>query len=431
MLDAQTFQRTQASPSQVCITVQGFQMPAFLSHAEGCTCYACQTPYCAVLACQIAGLEASVYFRAKELDIARHFFAGALRMFRLVDLKLGQIAKGYEKLGFEDYVTEIALHFYRKEFLIVQVEILIEASLMELSEQNYRSADEHIVRIHELIQEGPDLDGYLRHEIMNLMCSSAYKRKIMKSPVSDETGLESELEALRLSPGASKKSEELQKTPECKGDKRPKTAATRIVVSDEEVPILKRRVIKLNLDDAEEATSTAQEARKTRFKVPVPVTSEPVTETFTPIPTPRRNPKILLTLPSLDRPSAEELATPLPRSPKQTVPGTRLDTSIKEHVFFTAKTSMTKTYTKKSVMKDVVKNLEKEFAAPKADEGNNTAGGSRTHRARKKEPGTLRSLQRSTSPGNLDNNPTYKISEQQKQKRKLKENLSAEEKTKK
>lgn len=352
-----------------------------------------------MLSCQTAGLEASVYFRAKEFDIAKHYFDGTFEMFNLVEKKLNEVTSNFKSVGYEKSVVEMAEGFYRREFQKVQIEILLEGAFFELSQQNYEKADDFVVRIHEVMQEMPSVDRYTHNEVMNLMSASAKLRNIIKSPGSDETGLENDLENLRLSPV----NVEIQKTPESKAAKPPKVTRSKVVLKDEDVPNLKRKVIKLNLEenaeDAASSSSTGAKSKQTNFKIPVPAISKPVLETITPVPKPKSKLKILVTQPTLDLPSTKDLATP--RTTKKVQEKEDLATpGVNEDVFFTPMTSV-KTYPKKSLRKDVVKNLDREFCAPKsAGKENETV---RPQRSRKKvESGSLRSLHRSTSPGDLD-----------------------------
>nr|XP_026498307.1 uncharacterized protein LOC113402307 [Vanessa tameamea] len=218
------------------------------------------------------------------------------------------------------------------------------------------------------------------------MVASAQLRESTKVPKA--TGLENELESLKLSPVVLT---EPQTTPETKNAV-PKTD-TVVVVKAEDLP-KKRKVIKLNFDDVStEESEEKAKPKKHQFKIPVPVTSKPVLEKMTPRPT-RSRPEIVIQQPSVDQsfnvftPKSEENGEFF--TPCQSTPAEQ---------FFTPMTSM-KTYSKR-----VVKNLEAEFSTPKGKE--NSQVESKLRSRSRVETGSVqgikdkRTLKRATSPGKL------------------------------
>ncbi|KAJ2938683.1 hypothetical protein O0L34_g12010 [Tuta absoluta] len=367
MLENMTFKKLRINSNQTSPTsdVAGFKCPVFLKHVSDCTCYACDNPYSLILAAKSAELEASMYFRAKEFDIARNYFEGTLKCLKLVQEKLKTtfFSKG------EKYLREIVKKIYNDEFVEVQIRALIESAFFELSQGNYKIADERIVSIHEILQDNDNINPYLRNEILNLMTSSAHIQKQTRKQISD-TNLEADFENLKLSPT---KTIEVIKTPEGKAKNPPKIPILK--VPNEELPNTKRRVIKLNFDenssDEFETGTKKRTSKRTEFKIPVPVTAKPVLETMTPTPAARsrRKPDILVTQPSKDESSTSlfEFATPKPKDANKSEFFTPVDTPGDQ--FFTPMSTL-KTYSKKSLRHGIVKNLESEFATPKAEARN-------------------------------------------------------------
>ncbi|XP_050559697.1 uncharacterized protein LOC126912248 isoform X2 [Spodoptera frugiperda] len=273
---------------------------------------------------------------------------------------------------------------FEEEFRKVKLEILIEASFFELKNGNFDAADEYIVTVHEICQDLRLNDVYLSNEILNLMIASAKLRNVVKKQAFD---LETEFENLKLSP---KMKTEGDKTPVSKA-KLPQLSARK--VKDEELP-KKRKVIKLNLD--ENSSDEKEEKPKPRkpvseFKIPVPVTSKPVLEILTPRPS--RKPVITVTdtakTPVNEKTDkSNEFFTPM-STPEQ---------------FFTPLNTI-KTYSKSTLRKGLVKNLEHEFATPKAvsqKENSKNLDAPRSSRKEEKD----RALKRATSPGKLTESKT-------------------------
>lgn len=386
MLECQAF-KAPVSPTRNYVTIPGYKMPEFFRH-NSCDCYACINPFCSIIAYITGGLEASMYFRANELEIARNYFKGVLNTFNYFKQKLKDALNSYTDLEFEKYVIDYVKRSFEKQFRKVQIEVLIEASFFELKNSNFEAADDYIVTIHEILQDLDEKDIYLTKEVMNLMIASAKLRNMSKKQQFD---LEAEFENLKLSP---KMKIEAHKTPESKA-KLPQLSARK--VKDEELP-KKRKVIKLNLDENSSDEKEAEKPKPRRkahdFKIPVPVTSKPVLENLTPRPT--KKPVIIVTdttkTPKVDKSEQlTEFFTPL-STPDQ---------------FFTPMNTV-KTYSK-SLRKGIVKNLDHEFSTPKTGlEKENakflevpTAG----RRAGKKEDRT-KDLRRATSPGKLTDSKT-------------------------
>ncbi|XP_052757309.1 uncharacterized protein LOC128202162 isoform X2 [Galleria mellonella] len=393
MLENMTFKKTQTSPTLPCISVPSFNTPDFLKHVA-CRCFACQHPYSYIIASCTAALEASMYFRANETDIARNYFDGALNCFKLAETKLNELLQSY-RCKYEKFIVDIVESNLMEEFNRFQVRNLIEAAYFELSLKNYEKADEYVVRIHEVMQEVDKFDGFLRNDVMNLMIASAQLRKVTKKPV--ETGLEAELESLKLSPS---NEVEPPKTPETKPKKPPKM--TRIVVKDEEI-LKKRKVIKLNLDetDEKEQVTTKNSNKKEQFKIPVPVIrTRHVLESITPRNT-RSKPTVVVTQPS------EETNTPAPD--KSNTEFFTPDSTPDQ--FFTPMTSV-KTYSKQTLRHNIVKKLETEFSTPKTDKTDKPKSTispekekldlPKTVRASRSKVDSKKSLKRATSPGKLE-----------------------------
>lgn len=382
MLESQAF-KSQISPTRKYVTIPGFKMPEFFRH-NACHCYACVNPYCSIISYVTGGLEATMYFRANEQEIARNYFKGVIDTFGLFDSKLKMVLKSYIDLDFKKYIVDHVKRTFEDQFRKVKLEILIEASFFELKNENFDAADDYIVTIHEILQDLEGEDGYLNNEVMNLMIASAKVRNVVKK---QELDLEAEFENLKLSP----KEIETAKTPESKA-KLPQASARK--VKDEELP-KKRKVIKLNLDEnsSDERDFERPKPRKpaSEFKIPVPVTSKPVLETLTPRVT--RKPDITVTdttkTPKMDKNDKfSEFFTPQ-STPEQ---------------FFTPLNTI-KTYSK-SLRKGIVKNLEHEFTTPKTGVEKENAKflevSSRSRHKTEKD----RALIRATSPGKLTDNKT-------------------------
>ncbi|XP_026328031.1 uncharacterized protein LOC113236238, partial [Hyposmocoma kahamanoa] len=383
--------------------VIGFKTPEFLLHKNTCTCFQCDNPFCHILICLAMGYEAGVYFRAKEVDIAKNYYSGCLKCLPLVEQKLKSINHRFNK-QFEPYLVQNFIKQINDEFKNVVLEVLIENSFFELSLNNFLKADENIVRIHEILQELGPIDCYIQSEVRNLLLTSKLLKDTCQKP--KEVDLEQEFENLHLSPN-----EEITlppKTPEVKAAQPPKIIKN--IVKDEEVPKTRRRVIQFHLDDDNvednKPNATKPVNKKAQFKIPAPKSSKPVLESVTPRNTrskPICNSSIFdhATLKVNDTSSLLEIDSyfkiPAPISSKSTeiTPrNTRSKPSIQVtpapefgtpsfgesdqksefftptgtpgEQFFTPMSSI-KTYTKKSLRQNIVKNLEAEFSTPIAD----------------------------------------------------------------
>ncbi|XP_032526216.2 uncharacterized protein LOC116776992 [Danaus plexippus] len=377
--------KIQASPTLPCTTIPVFQIPEFLNHACTCSCHACELPACIIIACQICFLEASAYFRAKENEIARNYFNGALNAFEIAEVKLKKAFEVYKR-DLRAAIVDTERRDVERDFKQVQIEFYVELSYFELSQGDFETSDEYVLKIHEIMSDMRDLDPYLRNEVYNLMIASAQIRKNLRKP--KEIGLEAELENLKLSPD---KDVELQKTPEAKATV-PKIGTVR-VVKDEEIP-KRRKVIKLNLDEASEESNEERTTRsktiKPQFKIPVPVTARPVLETITPRAT-RSRPEIIIQQPSLDHTDIK-IFTPKTSNtnefftPRESTPAEQ---------FFTPQTSI-KTYSRR-----IIKNLDKEFSTPKGKENSQDNVGKKVDTGSVKVLRDKRVLRRATSPGKL------------------------------
>ncbi|CAG9789763.1 unnamed protein product [Diatraea saccharalis] len=385
MLEDHVFKKTQISPSLPCTTVYAYKLPDFFKHKE-CTCNFCDDPKTFVIACTTFGLESSMYYRAKEMEIARNYFEGTTESFVYAENKL----KSYFKRCRDDspgYIVDMVEREVYNEFKRVQVEIFIEMAFFELSQGDHGKADDCIVRLHEILQDMTTADDYLRNEVLNLMIASAQLRKAAVKPF--ETGLEVEMDSLKLSPRG-----EPPKTPINKANCPPKIVKN--IVKDEELPSVKRKVIKLNFDEVNDEKEPKKPVRKrSEFKIPVPVTMKPVLENITP--RPRRKPDILVT-----KPSDDVKMTPTVEQTEFFTPN-----STPSESFFTPMTSV-KTYSKKSLRSTIVKNLEAEFSTPKADKENSALNTVDKFLDVPKPSGRAarskvdkKTLKRATSPGKL------------------------------
>ncbi|XP_068625999.1 uncharacterized protein [Battus philenor] len=328
MLDSDVFKKTQTSPSLPCITIPAFKMPEFLTHQDKCQCYACDTPYSWILALQTCALEASMYYRSGEHTIAKNYFDGAFSAMKLCETKVNLQTNSEH---FHKYIIDIVKHEYINEVRNIEFEMLIESGYLQLTLGNYEMLNEKIERLNEIIKE-TKTNQYAINEFHNLLIAASRLKRV---PNKQEEGLEEEFESLKLSPN-----KDILKTPETKYVLMKNTNK---VVRCEELPI-KRKVIKLNLDDGEDK-EVIKENKRTEFKIPVPVTAKPALEAMTP------RPKIIVTPANISTPSSKSTAeffTPIASTPEQ---------------FFTPATSV-KTYSRKRNI--VVKNLEIEFSTPKA-----------------------------------------------------------------
>ncbi|KAI8426757.1 hypothetical protein MSG28_014448 [Choristoneura fumiferana] len=399
MRDAQILKKNQTSPSIPIEYVASFKLPEFFDHDKSCTCYACETPSCYILACQIIGLEATVYFRAKEFDIAKNYFDGVLNSFCIVEDKVKIAVKKLKERKFEKYVVDLVEKTYESELLNVELDTLIEAAYFELSQHNYAKSDDYIyVRIHEILQIA-DVDAYMKNEIMNLMTASDVLRKSDKIK-NDVADIENELENLKLTPTKE------MKTPESKPLKPPTIA--KVVVNREELPELKCKIPVLNFDEPEEKVVPK---KKIGFKIPVPVTNKPLIEAMTPRPT-RSRVNVIVTEPSEEKIDIDVDSTPQTDKSKAEF---FTPTESTPDQFFTPMTSV-KTYAKKSLRQNIVKNLEEEFTS-KEKEGIDKKVDAKENKVKNKvnveqkkqvETGSLKCLKdsrlkRSTSPGKLGN----------------------------
>lgn len=388
MRDNMLFKKTQSSPSIPCNSVHAFKIPEFFLHDNRCRCYACRTPSCFSMACRTFYLEASMYFRAKEYEIAENYFAG---VFKILDISEGRLKNliEYYRSKFESFIVDLVSHMLFDEFKSLRLQVLVEASYFELAKGSYDLVDSNIVSIHEIMQDLDSVNEYLSNDILNLMTASACLRKMVKIPT--EIGIEDDLEGLTLSPV---KHIDILQTPESK--RLPVNVKTqKTVVKDEDIPKKRRVVAKFKLDDDSSDEIEGRDKKKIveDFKVPSLVTTKHVLEAATPVSKTKSVPHILLTQPSQEavisfkfkleksnlRPvapvsnSVKRDVTPRqsrPRSVKQlsqasTSNGTPkvefytpLATSPEQ--FFTPMTSV-KTYSKKGVTGNIIKNLEKEF----------------------------------------------------------------------
>ncbi|XP_028034389.1 uncharacterized protein LOC114246173 [Bombyx mandarina] len=348
MLDCRTFKRTQTSPGVPCLSVPAFKMPEYFHHDPACDCFACSKPSTLVLACKTAGLEASVYFRSKEYDIAENYFKGALDMIRIAESKR-------PGADCERFIAEDQSRKHLRQLRQVHVEVLVELCYLELARGRIAPADDCIVAIYETTRDH-QCDPYTHSEVLNLVAAAATLRGTATPAPRTPRTLDEDFEMLKLS-------EEDVRTPVTK---RLPDNPKKIAVKDEDVMKV-RKVIKLDLDSADE-----EPKRKPEFKIPTRVTSKPALEDVTPRP---RRPRLVVQQPSVEvatpavTPKREEFLTPA--TPEQ---------------FFTPMTSI-KTYSKRNLRGDIVKNLEKEFSTPVGKENAKSKG--------------ARQLRRAVSPGKL------------------------------
>lgn len=239
--------------------------------------------------------------------------------------------------------------------LQVHVEVLVELCYLELARGRIAPADDCIVAIYETTRDHP-CDPYTHSEVLNLVAAAATLRGAATPAPRTPRTLDEDFEMLKLS-------EEDVRTPVTK---RLPDNPKKIAVKDEDVMKV-RKVIKLDLDSADE-----EPKRKPEFKIPTRVTSKPALEDVTPRP---RRPRLVVQQPSVEvatpavTPKREEFLTPA--TPEQ---------------FFTPMTSI-KTYSKRNLRGDIVKNLEKEFSTPVGKENAKSRG--------------ARQLRRAVSPGKL------------------------------
>lgn len=413
MMRARNFTKDDKSPLSIT-AIPAFKMAEFLLHKYDCSCYLCSDPNSLIIALKIVILESSMYFRNKENEIANNYFEGALRMVDYVIAKLKHYCQNLKRKNYEQFLIQTIRDVYYKKIIELNIELLIEYSFFELSLNNSSKADDSIVRINELMNENNTmkLNCYLIDSYMNLVATSnKIKEKTRKSV--NVTVLEQEFENLKLSP----KSKELQKTPENK-QKKPRNVENVKIKNVDEIPKLKLRVKKLNLDnnspEKTEKTVSAVKKEDIEFKMPKTVKLQP--EAMTPRQT-RSKPKLLVTQVSQDsdfstpnKANAADFFTPIKNE----------ETPICEDKFFTPLTSV-KTYSnKKTLRQQVVKNLEKDFVIytdPKEKRSGPKSNVKTESTKLKVESGTLkairdkRTLRRATSPGKLPNSEKSAASE--------------------
>ncbi|XP_061725432.1 uncharacterized protein LOC133531313 [Cydia pomonella] len=351
--DARIPKMHQTSPSIPVDYVPAFRTPLFFDHDPKCECYACETPSIFILTSQLLGVEASVYYRGKEFDVAKNYFDGVLENFCDVESKIkAAVRKLREK--FEKYIVDIIEKSFERELLNVELEVLIQAAYFELSQKNYAKSDDYIyVRINEILQAA-DVDRYTMNEVVNLMIASEILHK--SDEITDRVAdIENDMENLKITP-----TKEILKTPEAKPSKPP--VFNKVVVDKEELPDLKCKIPVLNFDEPEEQIVPK---KKINFKIPILIANKPIIESITPRPS-RSKVKILVTEPSQEDidvamtpqtdKSRAEFFTPFEATPDQ---------------FFTPQTSV-KTYAKKSLRQNIIKNLEKEFSSKEIPKDSNT-----------------------------------------------------------
>ncbi|CAH2062135.1 unnamed protein product, partial [Iphiclides podalirius] len=359
-------QRARKCPSPGYGVAPPFRAPEFLGHGSGCECYACAAPYSAVLAFRACALEAAVYYRSGEFAVAADYFAGAFRVLAMCEEHLERMGGGAGD-RFQGWLLQTVGDLYREDLRRFEAEATLEAALFEMARGE--RADDKLVRVHEMALEWQPC-GHLANEVANCLVAAARLTRAERKRVA--AGLEVEMEALRLSPAP-----EPAKTPETRPAKQER--APNRTVADEELPAIKRKVIRLNLDeDSADEAPEAPEAQapppRSRFKVPVPSLQRPALEAATPRPKPQ---------PLAGPPTPHLLfSTPCATSPER---------------FFTPMTSV-KSYSRRGA---AVKNLESEFSTPvaRADKENKVIEKPKTRgRAR---ADAKRSLHRATSPGAL------------------------------
>ncbi|KPJ11826.1 hypothetical protein RR48_01394 [Papilio machaon] len=362
MLKSSTFRRLQTSPSSPLITPP-FTMPEFLNHKDNCQCYACLVPTSFIITARTCLLEASMYFRSKDFQIARNYFDGASEALKLSKEKLIKLIK---KSKIEKYICEIVKDYWLKEIKLIEAEMVIEESYLELSQNDFTNINMNLIRLDEISKE-IKLNIYLDNEINNLLiATSRLKRAIKKE---QEDTLEIEMEHLTLSPNT-----KLVKTPE---SKKIPVNNTNKVVKQNELPSLNYKISKLNLDGEDyDEKEPIKEIKKTKFKIPEPVISRPILETMTPGP----KTSVLETITKIPKTTLKfETTTPLPKtrvkilltqaSQDQGTPVSKTEefftpSSTPGEQFFTPMSSL-KTYTRKRTA--IVKNLDREFSTPKVD----------------------------------------------------------------
>lgn len=364
------------SPTRKYVQISGFKIPDFLEHTN-CDCYACDNIFCTIIFYIIGGLEASMYFRANETEIAKNYYQGIINTFKYFESKMKYIINKYIETDFKEYIINHVTKVYEDEFRKVRLEILIEATYFELKNENFIKADDYLVTVHEITQDISNPDAYMSNEVMNLMIASARIRNVVKK---QETDLETEFENLRLSPKG-----DIPKTPISKPII-PVQSSKKVTVRHEEIP-KKRKVIKLNLDEgsSDEKDQEKPKTRKPVFKIPVPVTSKAVLENITPRAT--RKPEITVT---------DTSKTPKTKTENK-IPEFLTPLSTPEQ-FFTPLNTI-KTYSKTNLRKGIVKNLEEEFSTPLGKEVKTEKLEVPTRSGRKAEKDRV--LRRATSPGKL------------------------------
>ncbi|CAB3224492.1 unnamed protein product [Arctia plantaginis] len=369
------------SPTRKYVQIPGFKIPEFLGHTN-CDCYACDNIFCTIISYVIGGLEASMYFRANEVEIAKNYYQGIIHSFKYFDSKMEYVMNKYIEMDFKEYIINHVRKLFEDEFKKVKLEILIESTYFELKNENFDKADDYLVTVHEITQDISNPDAYMSNEIMNLMIASARVRNVVKK---QETDLETEFENLRLSPKG-----DVPKTPISKPIL-PVQSSKKVMVGHEEIP-KKRKVIKLNLDEgsSDERDQEKPKTRKPVFKIPVPVTSKAVLENITPRVT--RKPAITVT---------DTSKTPK-TGPEDKLPEFFTPMSTPEQ-FFTPLNTI-KTYSKTNLRRGIVKNLEEEFSTPSGKGVKTEMLEIPTRSARKVEKDRV--LRRATSPGKLTETQT-------------------------
>ncbi|GBP10019.1 hypothetical protein EVAR_77468_1 [Eumeta japonica] len=387
VMDATFFKKTPRSPSSPCANVRPLKMPAFLSH-KNCLCYACANPVCNLVFLQACGLEASMHFRSKEFAIARNYFDDTLKMFSIIEERLLNIVQMYKNKGLEDFVVEILKARILKEMQHIQIEIMVEAAFFELSQRNYNRVDEIVFDVKEKISDADNFNLY--NEYLNLLATSAHLRREVKPKMTvEEMALEKEMASLKLSPKPSI-IESSAVTPENKITKLPEVKTVLKDYKEEDIPILKKRLKRLNLEETSPEKKT--DTMKTRsFKIPVPKVTKAIPETITPQIT-RCKPTVTIS----EVPKTPKLKQDLVSNDFST-PSLRQEESIYEtpssELFFTPMTSV-KTYNNKKTLKNqIVKNLEMDFRTPKSEVKSDKNS---------IKPKGKRTLKRATSPGKLE-----------------------------
>lgn len=421
MMEAQHLTKFDKSPLTIT-SIPAFKLPDFLLHAKTCECYVCNNYSCLLLALNIVKLESIMYFRNKEFEIANNYFNGAFKMIDHIKAKFKHLIERMNGEGFEEFLLNVTEDIFGKALRTIELEIFIEYTYFELAQSNNENADDILVKIHELLQEIRDDEVYIKDAYMNLV-AAAYKIKetASKTVITEETGLEAEFDNLKLTPNK-ETDKALQKTPENKPQKISKDTKIPKIINDDEIPKMKLRIKKLNLDNTSPDKENNDKKidkkdENNEFKMPVPKTVKAQPEMPTPRPT-RAKPKVLVTQSTTENNDKDCF------TPKEKVTSTKFYTPItkddalystpvnSEEQFFTPMSTI-KTYSsKKNLRQQIVKNLENEFVTPNCKsvkEEKNDVKKKITVNSRdaKIETGSLRAvrdkrtLRRATSPGKL------------------------------